>query len=523
MSNYLTKPLELTAKWAEQYTHLSNRTMAAAIDNIKAAQISFNGTLLYFNEFLIPFWIAFNSFNSVESQKILKTSPLETLHDYYNLLLFNLQVAQKGFTSSHNAMRHYHARQLDRTSQALMNMLLMRNGKDVADLAAHEANLLDQVVNKYPAAIREIEPEYGFHFDDGGYELTAETDRFWLYRVLPRPEAKAAGKIEYKKKPILILPPYVLGANILSFLPREGKSYVHAFADQGVPTYIRIIKDIACTPAVQTMSGEDDALDTQTFCKLLKQKHKRPVTLNGFCQGGFVAMLNMLSGKLDDLVDALITCVAPMDGTRSQSLVEYLQHLPARFRDLGYAVKKLESGNGVVDGLVMSWVYKLKSMEREAPLFTFYRDLMMFDRSNGHSVKISKTAAAINNWLLYDRSDLPRSITQMSFDSYTQPVAPDGTLPVKLFGRKLNFKRLTQKKIKVLICYADKDDLVNKEAAIAPLDYIDAEVTVFPKGHGAIATSWSQPTSECALHTCFGSKPNGGCHRGPVRFQLDLE
>jgi len=44
---------------------------------------------------------------------------------------------------------------------------------------------------------------------------------------------------------------------------------------------------------------------------------------------------------------------------------------------------------------------------------------------------------------------------------------------------------------------------VDKEAALAPLDYIDVEVTAFPKGHGAIATSWSLPTSECSLHSCF--------------------
>jgi hypothetical protein len=34
----------------------------------------------------------------------------------------------------------------------------------------------------------------------------------------------------------------------------------------------------------------------------------------------------------------------------------------------------------------------------------------------------------------------------------------------------------------------------------------------------AIATSWSNPTSECALHACFGD----ASHRGPVRFHLDL-
>ena len=120
-----------------------------------------------------------------------------------------------------------------------------------------------------------------------------------------------------------------------------------------------------------------------------------------------MAVADILSGELDGLLDALITCVAPMDGTRSKSLVEYMEHLPPRFRDLGYAVKTLPSGNQVVDGKVMSWVYKLKSME--------------------------------------------------------------------------------------------------KESALAPLDYIEAEVTVFPKGHGAIATSWSYPASECCLIPALGT------------------
>jgi hypothetical protein len=153
-------------------------------------------------------------------------------------------------------------------------------------------------------------------------------------------------------------------------------------------------------------------------------------------------VVNLLSGELDGLVDALITCVAPMDGTRSQSLMEYMQHLPPRFRDLGYAVKTLPSGNQVVDGKVMSWVYKLKSMEREAPVFSFYRDLTMFRGAKGGEIEIPKTAAALNHWLIYDRNDLPVAIT----------------------------------------------------------------------------TSWSHPSSECALHT----ELDEGC-RGPVRFQLDLD
>ena len=43
-------------------------------------------------------------------------------------------------------------------------------------------------------------------------------------------------------------------------------------------------------------------------------------------------------------------------------------------------------------------------------------------------------------------------------------------------------------------------------------------MTPFPKGHVAIATSWSAPDSACALHTRFGD----GDNRGPVRFHMDL-
>jgi hypothetical protein len=107
----------------------------------------------------------------------------------------------------------------------------------------------------------------------------------------------------------------------------------------------------------------------------------------------------------------------------------------------------------------------------------------------------------------------------MSFAAYNTPLAEDGTLPVQLFGRPLNFRRIQEKKIPWLICYGEKDDLVEKETALAPLDFIEAEVAPFPKGHVAIATSWSNPASACALHTCFGQ----GNHRGPVRFHLDLD
>lgn len=489
--------------------------MGATIEQMKAVQTYWNGVFRYVNEFMEPYWTAQSSFTNLEKDKLVNMLSWETLRDYLELLRFNLRIAERGLVSSLSAMNDYHTKELNKAFAAWLNTIFDRDGEQIDQYMSRHAKIIETVVLTYPKAILDIKPEFGFHFENGGYLKAEETERFYLYQVLP---SYKNVEVREKGKPIIILPPYVLGPNILAFLPGEDKSYVHCFANQGVPTYIRILKDIDTTPAVQVMTGEDDALDTRYFCQQLMDRHKRPVTLHGYCQGGFISMADLLSGELDGLVDTLITCVAPMDGTRSKSLIEYLEHLPPRFRDLGYALKTLPNGNQAVDGKIMSWVYKLKSMEKEAPILSFYRDLMMFQGPSDEEIKISKTAAALNHWLIYDRKDLPAAIIKMSFDSYTNPVANDGTLPVTLFNRKLNFKRLKEKGIKFLICYAEKDDLVNKEAALAPLDFIGAEVCAFPKGHGGIATSWSDPNSEFALHTCF---PNN-C-RGPVRYQLDIE
>ena len=241
--------------------------------------------------------------------------------------------------------------------------------------------------------------------------------------------------------------------------------------------------------------------------------------MNGYCQGGFVAVCDYLTGELDGVVDALITCVAPMDGTRSIGLKNFLKGLPERFNDLAYGTKTLPNGNKVADGKLMGWVYKIKSIEVESPIIAFIRDMNMLSPKNDKEIKIPKTAAAINYWLEFERNDLPLAITEMSFASYNIPVDADGNIPLKMFGNKLNFKRIKEKKIPWLICYGEKDDLVETTTALAPLDFIDAETTAFPKGHVAIATSWANPKSACALHSIFGEKR----YRGPVRFQLDLE
>lgn len=488
-------------------------TLKTEADLMKASMAWMAGVTRYATDFFLPYLISTSYFNRVESPRLAEHLRPETAQDFMELLLFNFNMVAKGVNGVLKTTDAYNRMASQGTD--LIRALQTQDWKALASMAARQAKLLETVTYRYPQAIEDIEPEFGFHFERPGSIKVAETDRFTVYQVQP------TNKQPVKKngKPVLIIPPYVLGANILSFLPADNRSYAHCFANQGIPTYIRILKDIHTSEALQLMTGDQDAQDTRLFCEAIKARHGRSVTLNGYCQGGFNGLCDILSGELDGLVDAFITCVSPMDGTRSKGLAHFLSTLPGRFNDLAYGTKTLPNGNAVADGLLMGWVYKLKTIETESPLSAFYRDLMMFARQPTEEFQIGKTAAALNYWLNHERFDLPLGITRMSFDSYTTPIAPDGTLPVKLFGRKLNLKRLPEKKIPWLICYGEHDDLVEKETALAPLDFIEAEVSAFPKGHVAIATSWSDPKSAYALHTRFGD----GNSRGPVRFQLDLD
>jgi len=440
-----------------------------------------------------------------------------SLESLAQLSTFNLELFYKSISGLANTLNRFSALEANEATQSLLKLMTFGDAASLNAWLDRHDQMLDSLCNHYPKAIQDIEPEYGFHFEKGNGKIQAETDRFELYQVFPsNPAIETRNDI----KPVIIIPPYVLGANILSFLPGENRSFAHSYANQGIPTYIRIMKPVHENPAVQLLTGEDDVRDTRYFCESVMKKHGRKVTLNGYCQGGFSALCGLLTGKYDDLVDCLITCVSPMDGTRSKGLGKFLKNLPHRYNNLAYGTKTLANGNTIADGKLMGWVYKIKSIDVESPVTSFFNNLLMFRPKVGQSdAPISKSAAAINYWLQNERTDLPLEITRMSFASYNTPITSDGTLPVRLFGDKLNLKRIQERNIPWLICYGDRDDLVEKDTALAPLDFVEAEISAFPKGHVAIVTSWSNPKSACALHTRFGEKN----YRGPVRFQLDID
>lgn len=490
-----------------------NRTFLAQAE----ASMAFAKGLHSYNiDFLRPLLNATETFNRVESTRAWQRTPLENVESYLRLLNFNVYMLNRYGMGTIDVLNQYNQQELEKFIAAWYATVLDHEGEKLDEFFTRQKDVLHQVLYEFPVSIKAIEPEYGFHFENQPDSLFAETDRFYLHKVLPNQPGVTT---DDGMKPLIIIPPFVLGANILAFLPGEQKSYSHCFANKSIPTYIRIMKDIHATPAVQTMTLEDDALDTKYFCEKVKEKHGHAVTLNGYCQGGFSALCNILTGVLDGLVDSLITCVAPMDGTRSKGLGRFLDDLPEQFNDLAYGTKTLANGNKIADGELMGWVYKLKGIENSGPLVAFFRDMLMLKGRNGFSAPINKTVAAINFWLQNERSDIPLSATAMSYNSYNIPVEDDGTLPVVIFGKKLNFHGISERKMPWLLCYGETDDLVEKEVALAPLDFIDGiELTPFPKGHVAIATSWSHPGTKCALDTVFGA----GNYRGPVRFHLDL-
>jgi hypothetical protein len=112
------------------------------------------GILKYGNEFSLPFWTALNAFLSLEKEKVMQNLPWETLSDYIELLMFNLQVAEKGLTGSLQAMRTFNSARSQRWNDAFLEMTEQQNIQPLIDLIGQEAGLLEGIVYAYPKAIR---------------------------------------------------------------------------------------------------------------------------------------------------------------------------------------------------------------------------------------------------------------------------------------------------------------------------------------------------------------------------------
>ena len=485
MSSMLTDLPDIGTSWWRYYVAMMRATnrevMEFADSNLIAAQIALQAA---------------------------KDNPMSAV-EAFEVLEHNAAVMRKGTLGAQEKLLGFIKDTTREGMQAYFNTLLSREGETVTGFVKREAEIMESVAN-FSEQIENIKDEFGFHFNTPYYNLVHETDAFELYQVLP---VKPGVKVRDDLQPILLIPPYMLGVHILSFLPFEGKSYAHAFANEGIPTYVRVVKDIMTNEAVQNMTPEGDCDQTLELCTKIKEIHGKKVTLNGTCQGGYIALMNILSGKLTEVCDSLITNVAPIDGTFSEAI----SGMPTMHHD--FITTTLPNGNKVANGYLLSLGMRFVAIDRETPLVKVL-DQVSLHRAT--EMNPGKTPAALFRWLLKERVHLPLAIANASSKTFHEPIGEDGTLPVTLYGKSLNVKTLADLKVPWYQDYAIKDDLVTKPCATAANRHLEGtgivESVAFHGGHVAILTS---PHSKRAPVNGEFKDANGAMVRGPVKFQLD--
>ena len=442
------------------------------------------------------------------SAQAAKENPMTAVQTL-EVLQHNQELVTRGMMSAQEKLMGFVFDQIEEGVQATMNTMFGGEGEDLTGFMRREADNMEAVAN-FTVEIEKIKDEFGFHFNTPGYKLVHETDSFQMYQVMP---VKKGVKVNDNLKPMLLVPPYMLGVHILSFLPGENKSYAHSFANEGIPTYVRVVKDIMENPAVQTMTPDDDCDQTRELCQKLVDKHGKKVTLNGTCQGGYICLMNILSGTLTEQVDALITNVAPIDGTYSQAI----NGMPRMHHD--FLTATLPNGTKVANGYLLSLGMRFVAIDRETPLVKVIDQASLHKATGGNP---GKTVAALFRWLLKERVHLPLEIAKMSSATFQNPIGEDGSLPVQLYGKPLNVKTMAELNIPWYQNYAVKDDLVTPPCAIAANKFLEGtgivESVPFPGGHVAILTS---PYSKKSPVNGRFKDRSGQEYRGPVTFQLE--
>jgi hypothetical protein len=438
-----------------------------------------------------------------------KDNPM-TLRDTLEIMQHKSALMTKGASATQEKMTDYMFDQMKEVNEALFNTILNNEGENLAGYIKREAEVMEAVAN-FPEKIERVKDDFGFHFNTSAYRLIHDTGSFLMYQVLP---IKDGVKVNDKLKPMLLVPPYMLGTHILSFLPYEDKSYAHSFANEGIPTYVRVVKDIDENEIVQNMTPDDDCDQTHELCDVLMKKHGQKATLNGTCQGGYICLMNTLSGKLTDVSDTIITNVAPIDGTYSDAI----SGMPTMHHD--FITHTLPNGGKVANGYMLSLGMRFVAIDRETPLI---KVLDQASLQKATELNPGNTVAALFRWLLKERVHLPLEIAKMSTRTFHEPISEDGVLPVELYGKPLKVGDLKDLGVKWYQNYALKDDLVTPECATAANKFLDGtdviESVAFPGGHVAILTS---PYSKRAPVNDYFTAKDGTKYRGPVKFQLEI-
>ena len=142
-----------------------------------------------------------------------RENPLSAL-ETFEIMQHNVGMMRKGMAGTQDKMADYAFDQIEEATRAYLNTILNAEGETLSGYMKREADVMEAVSN-FHEQIEAIGDEFGFHFDTPAYKLVHETAGFELYQVLP---IKEGVKVNEHLKPVILVPPYMLGVHILSLI-----------------------------------------------------------------------------------------------------------------------------------------------------------------------------------------------------------------------------------------------------------------------------------------------------------------
>jgi hypothetical protein len=332
--------------------------------------------------------------------------------------------------------------------EALATGDLVKMEQQLADYAT----LLETVNEVNPDLMEEAKEATGFAVENPlEYTLLMETPRAKIWQVLPLEEGV---EVDDSRKPVLLVSPFMLEDRIMAIDPHGGMSFAHQFANEGIPTYVIRFDNPNDNEATRDMTGEEFTEDLAAAASTIKQKHGRSVALQTVCQGAYLSLLAMCTGRLHDSVDAFTQIVPPNGQTVDPILQESLQRIPASDRG---QLPKMNPFPASASTLSM----QLNNLQN--PVSNVISAV-----NTAKKGPMSTSAAAMGVWLeSHAIRSMPREMVQLTLEGAMKGVTPEGGLPQTLFGQELSLETMREK-IRWGIFAGGRDTVVHKDSAVLP-------------------------------------------------------
>ncbi|NOR23752.1 MAG: hypothetical protein GQ542_05045 [Desulforhopalus sp.] len=328
-------------------------------------------------------------------------------------------------------------------------------------------------------------------------ELFYETPHFNLFEITPDQDADKglAGTPREKVKPMVFFLPAVLGSDVGALL--EEMNMLKYFANKGIPVYLADLKPIDTTEAVQNIGIDEYTADMALMTAKTTEKHGKPTTAVGYCMGGSLTTIAILSGEIKN-VDATFRIVAPGGG--EGMFDDLLALVPPEYSGTKAAQKELPSGNKIIDGLSLQRVISDVD-ETVLPATTQYLEAITRTFKNVQKGKkgISEKGAAIQYYLNGGPAgrppNIPVGLTDMCFLLAHDKVADDGSTTIHIKGKQVNFRKLPEN-LRIVNFLGNKDNIARISDSVGPMHkhledkYKRGQIqdVIKPVGHLAFAT-----------------------------------